>query len=315
MKKIILLAALTLVSVSVFAQTAVVPTAVSKNVVPVSKIINAAQLLRDIETLSADAMQGRGLGAPGGAMAHEYVLKRFQEAGIKPFKDSYLQPFEFTNRAGKKFNGVNVVGFIEGKKFKDKYIVVTAHYDHVGVQKGEIYNGADDNASGTSALFAIAEYFKKNKPSHTLIFVAFDAEESGLRGARAFVANPPVAKESLILNLNMDMISRNDKNELYAVGTYSYPQLKPTLEKVVPKAKIKLLFGHDRPEQGSDDWTNQSDQGAFHAAKIPFIYFGVEDHKDYHKPTDDFQNIQPEFYVRAVETILEAVKGFDKDLK
>lgn len=315
MKKIILLAALTLVSVSVFAQTAVVPTAVSKNVVPVSKIINAAQLLRDIETLSADAMQGRGLGAPGGAMAREYVLKRFQEAGIKPFKDSYLQPFEFTNRAGKKFNGVNVVGFIEGKKFKDKYIVVTAHYDHVGVQKGEIYNGADDNASGTSALFAIAEYFKKNKPSHTIIFAAFDAEESGLRGARAFVANPPVAKESLILNLNMDMISRNDKNELYAVGTYHYPQLKPTLEKVAKTAKIKLLLGHDRPEQGSDDWTNQSDQGAFHAAKIPFIYFGVEDHKDYHKPTDDFQNIQPEFYVRAVETILEAVKGFDKDLK
>lgn len=315
MKKIILLAFLTLASVSVFAQTAVVPTAASKKAAPVSKIINSVQLLRDIETLSADAMQGRGIGAPGGAKAREYVLQRFQEAGIKPFKDSYLQPFEFTNRAGKKFNGVNVVGFVEGKKNKDKYIVVTAHYDHVGVQKGEIYNGADDNASGTSALFALAEYFKKNKPHHTIIFAAFDAEESGLRGARAFVEKPPVAKESLILNLNMDMISRNDKNELYAVGTYSYPQLKPTLETVAKTARIKLLLGHDRPEQGSDDWTNQSDQGAFHAAKIPFIYFGVEDHKDYHKPTDDFQNIQPEFYVRAVETIIEAVKGFDKDLK
>lgn len=315
MKKLLLLAILSLSAVSVFAQSAAVQTTSTKKAATASKMLNSARLLRDIETLSADAMQGRGVETAGGAKAREYVLKRFQEAGIKPFNNVYLQPFEFANRAGKKFNGVNVVGFIEGKKNKNKYIVVTAHYDHVGVQKGEIYNGADDNASGTSALFAIAEYFRKNKPDHTIIFAAFDAEESGLRGARAFVEKPPVMKDALILNINMDMISRSDKNELYAAGTHPYPQLKPTLEAVAKTAKIKLLLGHDRPEQGSDNWTNQSDHGAFHAAKIPFIYFGVEDHADYHKPTDDFAKIQPEFYVRAVETILEAVKSFDKELK
>ncbi len=103
------------------------------------------------------------------------------------------------------------------------------------------------------------------------------------------------------------------RDELYAVGTFHYPQLKPALEAAAKKSKIKLLLGHDDPKLGRDDWTSQSDHAAFHREKIPFIYFGVEDHKDYHKPTDDFANIQPEFYVRAVETIIAAVIGFDKE--
>ncbi len=282
---------------------------------PKSEIISAAKLLKDIETLSADDMQGRGIGTPGGLKAREYVARRFAESGVKPFNNSLFQPFDFTNRAGGKISGANVVGYVEGRRFKDKYLVITAHYDHVGVQKGEIYNGADDDASGTAALFAFAEYFRKNKPLHTIIFAAFDGEESGLRGARAFVAAPTVAKESILLNINMDMISRSDKNELYASGTYHNPQFKPLLEKIAKTSKVKLLLGHDRPEQQRDDWTNQSDHGSFHAARIPFIYFGVEDHEDYHQPTDDFAKINQEFYVHAIETILEAVKDFDKDLK
>lgn len=282
---------------------------------PNSKVINAAQLLRDDEMLSADDMQGRGIGTPGGIKAREYVAARFKASGLKSFGDSYFQPFEFANRSGAKISGANVVGYVEGTKNKNQYIVVTAHYDHLGTRNGEIYNGADDDASGVAALFAIAEHFKKNKPSRSIIFVAFDGEESGLRGSNAFVAAPPVKKESIVLNVNMDMVAHNDKNELYASGTYHNPALKPQLETIAKSAKVKLLIGHDRPEQKSDDWTNQSDHFAFHQAKIPFIYFGVEDHKDYHKPTDDFININQEFYVHAVEAILEAVKTFDKDLK
>jgi Zn-dependent M28 family amino/carboxypeptidase len=282
---------------------------------PTSNIVNAKQLLTDVETLSAEDMEGRWVGTPGGIKAREYVLKRFRESGIASFGNSYLQPFEFANRNGEKLQGANVFGYIKGSKRAEKYIIVTAHFDHVGVRNGEIYNGADDDASGTAALFALAEYFKKNSPANSIIFAAFDAEESGLQGSRKFVAELPVKKESILVNLNMDMIAHNDINELYAVGTYSYPSLKPLLEQVAKTATIKLLFGHEGPLVAkSDDWTNQSDHYSFHQAKIPFVYFGVEDHKDYHKPTDDFANINQEFYIRAVETILSAVKAFDKNL-
>lgn len=280
-----------------------------------SDIIKADELLADLKFLSSDEMKGRGAGTPENAKAREYIHEKFKKAGLKMFGTSFIQEVPLKFRGGKTATGGNIVGFVEGKTAKEKYIVITAHYDHVGINDGEIYNGADDNASGTSALIAMAEYFVKNKPAHSLIFAAFDAEEAGLQGSRHFVANLPVKKEQIALNVNMDMISRSDKNELYAVGTYHYPQLKSALEAVQKDAKIKLLFGHDRPELKREDWTFQSDHGAFHREKIPFIYFGVEDHKDYHQPTDDFENINQEFYVRAVETIIAAVKNFDKDLK
>ncbi len=297
-------------SLPIFAQKSAI-----KKDAPTSVTVNAAQLLIDDKTLSADAMEGRGIGAAGGIKAREYIADRFKTLNLKFFGESYFQPFEFTNRSGAKTSGANVVGFIEGGKNRNEYIIVTAHYDHLGIVKGEIYNGADDDASGVAALFAVAEYFKKNKPTHSIIFAAFDGEESGLRGSRAFVAAPPVKIDLLKLNISLDMVAHNDKNEIYASGIYHYPNLKPTLETIAKNAKVKLLFGHDRPEQKSDDWTNQSDHFSFHQNKIPFIYFGVEDHKDYHKPTDDFVNINQEFYVRAVETILETVKSFDKELK
>jgi Zn-dependent M28 family amino/carboxypeptidase len=282
---------------------------------PESKMFDAAQLIGDIQTLSADDMEGRSADRPSMQKARDYVEKRFRESGIQPLGSTFREEFDIKSRAsGEVLKGVNFVGQIKGRKSADKYIVITAHYDHDGIKNGEIYNGADDNASGTAALFAIASYFKKNRPDHSLIFVALDAEERGLQGARHFVANLPVKKESILLNVNMDMISRSDKGELYAVGTFHYPQLKPAIEAAAMKSKIKLLTGHDDPKLGRDDWTNQSDHAAFHREKIPFIYFGVEDHKDYHRPTDDFANIQPEFYVRAVETIVDAIRGFDKQI-
>jgi Zn-dependent M28 family amino/carboxypeptidase len=282
--------------------------------VPESQLINAKQLLQDLETLSSDRMEGRRVGTPGGAKAREYVVRRFKETGVQAFKESYVQPFDFTNRNNEKIQGANVVGFVRGKKNPERYIVVSAHYDHLGIRNGEIYNGADDDASGTSALFAFAEYFSKNRPANSIIFVAFDAEEAGLQGARKFVEQLPVKKEFVLLNVNMDMIAHNDRNELYASGTRHYPYLKTFLEPIAKGATVKLLLGHDAPNPPQDDWTNQSDHYAFHQAKIPFIYFGVEDHKDYHKPTDDFKNINQAFYVRAAETILTTIKSFDRNL-
>ncbi|RZK68728.1 MAG: M28 family peptidase, partial [Pedobacter sp.] len=145
-----------------------------------------------------------------------------------------------------------------------------------------------------------------------IIFAAFDAEEMGLQGAKAFVAKPPVALAAIKLNINMDMIAHNDKGELYACGTFKYPELKKYF--VFNNPDIKVLFGHDDPKLGrSEDWTNQSDQGAFNAKNIPFLYFGVEDHKDYHKASDEYANINKTFYVNAVNAILDITNNIDKE--
>ena len=280
---------------------------------PVSKVIDAKQLLRDVEIISADDMEGRLVGSPGGIKARNYLIKRFKEIGLAEIGGKVLQPFPYIGRDKVEVQGANVFGMLKGTKHPDKFIVITAHYDHLGVRNGVIYNGADDDASGTSAIMALAAYFKKHPTENSLIFVAFDAEETGGTGSKKFVAEPPVAKESIVMNVNIDMIGQNDKNELYASGTYHYPFLKQYLEPIAKTADVKLLLGHDRPEQGQDDWTFQSDHGSFHRQKIPFIYFGVEDHKDYHKPTDDYPTLTKAFYVHGVETVLAAVKVFDKN--
>src|SRR5690606_18370697 len=101
---------------------------------------------------------------------------------------------------------LNVLGWIKGTENPDSFIVISAHYDHEGVKKGIIYNGADDNASGVSALFSFAEYFKSNPPKHSVILAAFDAEELGLRGSKYFVENPIVPLEKIRLNINLDMV-------------------------------------------------------------------------------------------------------------
>jgi len=268
-------------------------------------------LLSDVETLSSDRFEGRATGTPGGISARDFVRDRFAQTGL----DSLLvQPFSFVDRRGTSLRGYNVIGYLYGNDNPDSYIVVSAHFDHLGVRNGEIYNGADDNASGVGALIAIASYFHKHRPQNSIIFAAFDAEEHGLRGAKAFMARPPVDPKQINMNVNLDMVSRSQNKELFAAGTAHFPALKPILNNVGRRSIIRLRFGHDTPDLGSDDWTRQSDQGPFFNAGIPFIYFGVEDHPDYHRPTDDFERIMPDFYVAAVETIINAVVAFDVNL-
>jgi hypothetical protein len=277
--------------------------------------IDSARLLRDISVLAHDSMEGRLVGTPGSERAQRFLLRSFGDAGLQRLGDSYAHPFTFTRRE-QPMTGVNIVGMVRGTARPDRYIVVTAHYDHLGVRNGEIFNGADDNASGTGGLLAIANYFVRNPPAHSMIFVAFDAEEGGLQGARAFVANPPVPRDAIALNVNMDMIGRNDANELYVAGTHHYPHLLPHIQRLVPAVPVRLIPGHDTPNPAnpSDDWSSASDHGAFHAVRIPFLYFGVEDHPDYHRPSDTLEGIQPGFYVRAVTTVLSALKVLDAGL-
>ena len=285
---------------------------------------NAFQLLTDVKILSSDEYQGRKVGSGGSKKAQEYIVKRFLDYKLMPFDGYFEQKFSFmpafmpNTTPNTKINGTNLVGYIEGKTNKDLFIVITAHYDHLGIRNNEIYNGADDNASGLAAMFATAEYFQKNKPENSIIFAAVDAEEMGLKGAYHFVDNLPVAKEKIVMNINIDMLSRNEKNEVYACGTYHYPFLKNYITKNNNKYEVILKLGHDVPESASggiQDWSYASDHGAFHKAGIPFIYFGVEDHPDYHKPTDKFETINQVFFVKATDMVLDCILIFDKYLK
>jgi Zn-dependent M28 family amino/carboxypeptidase len=242
-----------------------------------------SQAVQDLKVLSADSLEGRELATSGSIKAQRYIQKRFKEINISPFGESYLRTFTL-KESGK-----------------------TGTYDHLGIKEGKIYNGADDNASGVAGLLAIATAFTKSQPKHTLVIAALDAEEGGLKGAEALLVDFPLETALIRLNANMDMISHNDVNELYAVGTYHYPALIPILEQVKSTASIKLLLGHDKPKDKLEDWTFSSDHFPFHKRKIPFIYFGVEDHQDYHKDSDTFENTNPAFLNLAIETIIAVI--------
>jgi Zn-dependent M28 family amino/carboxypeptidase len=280
-----------------------------------SQELNKAALLSDLQILSADSMEGRKAGSAGGQKARKLIVDRFVDLGILSFEGGYEQPFSFqTFRSMQQYdNCANVIGYIPGEI--EDIIVISAHYDHIGTFEDRIFNGADDNASGSSALMAMAEYFSKKKPRHTLVFAAFDAEEVGLKGATLFLAEPPqgLRKGMIRLNINMDMLGISEKNELWASGTHHNPGLRPVLEKISVPDGIKLSFGHDHPDHGPDDWTLQSDHGAFFREGIPHIYFGVEDHQHYHQDTDTFENIHPDFFHKAAMTVLRAVIALDKE--
>ncbi len=267
--------------------------------------------LEDVRMLSSDAMQGRGIGTDGAIDARLYILMRMRELGLEPVD----QEFTFKNRKGEDVEGANLMARIAGTQPGGRAMVVTAHYDHLGVRDGQIYNGADDNASGVAGALAVAQAFRERPPKHDIWIVFLDGEESGLRGARAFVETPPVPLPSIALNINFDMLSKNAKGELYAAGGSANPWVKAQLEALVPGAPVSLRLGHDTgPDNDQDNWTYQSDHGAFARAGVAWVYFGVEDHPEYHKPTDDFVTIPQAFFRRAVDTVVLAARRFDDQL-
>ncbi len=275
---------------------------------------DSALMMEELRFLSSDSLEGRRTGEPGNRMAQEYILAAFREAGLGEPEAGFSQPFEFRGRRDttQVTQGANLVGYVPGTDPGLGAMVLTAHFDHVGVRNEEVYNGADDNASGTVALMSMARYVARNPLRHTVVFAALDGEEMGLRGARAFVEGG--WPETMDLNVNMDMVARSD-SLLFAAGTYHYPHLRPILEAVEARAPVVLRFGHDEPGvEGVSDWTGSSDHGPFHAMGVPFVYFGVEDHEDYHRPTDDFERVDPAFFINAVRTVLAGVIALDEGL-
>ncbi|MDC8759480.1 M20/M25/M40 family metallo-hydrolase [Janthinobacterium fluminis] len=291
--------------------------------------VERSVLLDDVRTLASDAFEGRRTGTAGSHRARAYLRERFGAIGLLPFGADYLQPFAFSTRSvanlftpGRPYrtayaDAANIVGYIRGSAAPQRYLVVSAHYDHLGVRGGKLYPGADDNASGVAAMLAIASYFKAHPPRHSVLFAAFDAEELGLQGARAFVAAPPVPRAQLRANLNLDMLAHNDSNEIFVAGTYPWPALKPLLAQAAARSSVRVLLGHDRPLLAAglvESWNDSSDHAPFNEAGIPFLYFGVADHADYHAPSDTYAHINAAFFVRVSNLLVDVAARMEREL-
>ena len=269
-------------------------------------VFDSEALLNRVKILSSDEFEGRRTGTKGAEKARQFIINEYKNLQVESFGE-FQHEFTFTRR-GDTIKGINVLAKVKGTKYPDDYIVVSAHYDHLGKRDGIIYNGADDDASGVSALIAFAEVLKESPPKHSVILAAFDAEELGLQGAKYFVDK--MTNNNIVLNLNMDMISRSTKNELYVVGSRYTEFLGTTISNYKNPTGTKLLVGHDGTD-GKQDWTYSSDHAPFYRAGIPFLYFGNEDHKGYHNPSDDFEEITPAFYKNAVSIIWSLFQDLD----
>jgi hypothetical protein len=279
-----------------------------------AQLIDKDQLIKDITYLSSPQLEGRATLSAGNRMTQQYIIDRFRDLGMTSQFRDFTQFFAMKGgrRTQDQNSPANIIGFIPGTE-TDTVIVIMAHYDHLGVRGSQIYLGADDNASGTAALLAISSYLSMNRPKYSFLFAALDAEELGLLGSKALLADFPFPLDLIKAVINMDMISRSEDYRLYAVGSRHYPQLTKYLTPIKERTTLDFYLGNDgRP--GEKDWSNASDHGPFHSSGIPFLYFGVDDHQDYHKPTDSVERIDPDFYIKATDLILQVILQIENDI-
>ena len=292
--------------------------------------VDRARLMVDLRALADPSMEGRGTGTPGGHRARAYIEHALEQAGVKPLAGQYEKPFSFVHRSLKGLltsgrasetaylDAANIAGLVAPRDGSRRWIIVSAHYDHLGIRDGVVYPGADDNASGVAAMLALARIVSAAPLRHPVVFVAFDAEELGLEGAKQFVKDEHLTRARVAIDVNLDMVSRNDRREIFASGTTPEPRLRPILDDVQRRSAVTILFGHDRSitRRGlGEDWTQQSDQGAFVDAGIDYLYFGVEDHADYHKPTDTADKVDATFFGDVADMIADALIRVDESIE
>jgi hypothetical protein len=288
--------------------------------------VDRTALLHDLRALADPALEGRRTGTDGSRRARAYIAGALQTAGVEPLDGHFEHSFSFVHRSVKAIvtpgqtyetaypRAANIAGIVGRDGARPRWIVVSAHYDHLGKVGSTVYPGADDNASGVAVLLAAARIVAKEVTRHVFVFVAFDAEELGLEGAKHFVAAEHLTRDRVAIDVNLDMVSRNDRREIFAAGTSTQPWLRPLLDRVQRRSTVRILFGHDRPAYQAgrvEDWTHASDHGAFVDAGIPFLYFGVEDHADYHKPTDTADRVDPEFFGDVADMVIETLLTLD----
>ncbi|MFY7740187.1 MAG: M28 family metallopeptidase [Flavobacterium sp.] len=272
--------------------------------------ITSEELKTSLTIVASDEMQGRETGSEGQKKAGQYLIEQYKKNGI-PFPkgaDSYYQkvPAAYLNEKRNENlpDSENIWAFIEGSEKPNEIIVISAHYDHVGMKNGEIYNGADDDGSGTVALLEIAQAFQKAKkeghgPKRSILILHVTGEEHGLHGSRYYSENPLFPLANTVADVNIDMIGRRDEahkdsnNYVYVIGSdYLSTDLYNICEAVNTKyTKLNLDYKYnDRKDKNR--FYYRSDHYNFAKNGIPsvFLFNGV--HADYHKATDEVDKIE-----------------------
>lgn len=279
------------------------------------------QLWSDLRTLAADTLQGRKTGTPGSVKTQQFLQQTFAQIGLNAFTPDYRQPFRHAHWL-KDTHGTNMLGWLPGTTQPQQYIVITAHYDHLGKFGRVIYNGADDNASGVAAMLTLARAVKRQPLHHSVIFVATDAEELGLYGATAFLQQPPVPIDHIRYHINLDMLAYpGKKRQLYVADGHANEAQNRVLSEVVrqsmAQASLCLLSGHDKVSRSHDrqhriNWPKASDHYSFGQRGIAYLFFSDNDHQYYHSEKDTIDKLDRRFYTAAVETIFTALKILDR---
>ncbi|GAB3019165.1 zinc-binding metallopeptidase family protein [Bowmanella dokdonensis] len=274
-------------------------------------------LWQDLTVLSSDEMAGRRTGRPGSRLAQSHIAGQFAGAGLQSFNGQYSLPFRIDSTLS-DLQGTNLAGWVAGTEKVSRYLVVTAHYDHLGKKGRRIYNGADDNASGVAVLLSLARAIASQPMRHSVIFLATDAEELGLYGAKAFLDNPPVPLLNLVANLNLDMLAQGGRRQrLFIGGARHYPLLQPAVQQALQQAPLELVEGHDGMSRGYQsrsriNYRIASDHAVFAGRSIPYLFLSVADHRDYHTINDRIDRIDRDFFGRAAQTALLVLQQMDK---
>lgn len=262
---------------------------------------DAITLLNDVRYLSDDALAGRLIGTPGADTAAAYLARRFRAAGLRASPAGWYQSFTVNRDAPAALHagiggaiGKNVIGVLPGSDpdLRNEIVIVGAHYDHLGPGQfgaldpdstGRTHNGADDNASGASALIHIARKLAATPPARTIVFIAFSGEEAGLLGSDYYVKNPLFPLASTYAMVNMDMVGRLRNERLLIYGSATAAEYPHILDSLNAGPHFDLRYS-------GDGW-GRSDQSPFYGAGRPVLHLFTDLHEDYHRTTDDWQKI------------------------
>jgi hypothetical protein len=280
------------------------------DVVVYKNSITSSELSKHLYIVADDNMEGRNTGEPGQKRAGEYLINEYKKNGISfpPGATDFYQkvPSEFMKRgfAPKLNDSENIWTFIEGTEKPNEVLVISAHYDHVGMKNGEVFNGADDDGSGTVALLEIAQAFKKAKddgfgPKRSILFLHVTGEEHGLHGSRFYSENPLFPIENTIADINIDMIGRRDtlhpktNNYIYVIGSDRLSSELHTINEEVNAKYTQLELDYKYNDRKDPERIYfRSDHYNFAKKGIPAIFFFNGIHADYHQSSDTPDKIE-----------------------